>query len=163
MKLNKILVALLIAGMLACSFSAVFAEDGTLEDGTAYTIPDTYSVLKSEKGIVTLATEDQSKVVTVTDVNVVSAEEGKQAQIDTGAEFVSEDKVTINGVEVTEQKFTKDGLNLYGYLFNVNDVAFSITAVNNDADWNVEDAANPVNVVITSLTGTGDAADAESE
>ena len=154
MKMKKILITLLIVGMLTCGLTAVFAEDGTLDDGTKFTIPEGYTVLKSEDGILTLTTDDQSHVVTVSNVNIGSAEDGKQAQIDGGAEFQTEATKTINGVEVTEQNFVKNGLNLHAYLYKVGDVNFLTTAVNTDSEWNVEDTSNPVNVIITSLTGS---------
>ncbi len=152
MRLNKILIALLIAGMLTCSFSAVFAEDGTLSDGTTVPIPEGYSILDTGSGIFTLATEDQQTVITVIPDATADADQAKETQVAGGAEFVSQETIQINGVDVIEQKFTKESLNLSGYLFTYNDKNYVVTFTST-GDNDATDAANPVNIIITSLTG----------
>ena len=80
MKFNRILVALLIVGMLSCGLSAVFAEDGTLPDGTTVTIPEGYKVLNNENGLFTLVTEDQKNVIGVlTNDEPANIEEAKRS------------------------------------------------------------------------------------
>lgn len=153
MKLNKILVALLIVGMLSCGLSAVFAEDGTLADGTTVPIPEGFSVLDTGSGIFTLTTEDQQNVITVMDEGVTTdAEQAKQGQIDGGAEFIDDNTVTIGDTEVIAQHFTKGGFNLYGYLFSVGDKNYVVTYTSPD-EMDVEDTSSPVNQIITSLVG----------
>ena len=154
MKLNKILVALLIVGMLSCGLSAVFAEDGTLADGTAVPIPDGFSVLDTGSGIFTLVTEDQQNVITVMDEDVTTdAEKAKQDQVENGAEFIDDKTVTIGDTEVIAQHFTKSGFNFYGYLFKAGDKDYIVTYTSPD-EIDVEDASTPVNQIISSLVGT---------
>ena len=154
MKFNKILVTLLILGMLTCGISAVFAEDGTLADGTTVPIPEGFSVLDTGSGIFTLATEDQQTVIAVMDEDVTSdAEQAKESQVANGAEFIADKTVTIGDTEVIEQHFTKSGLNLYGYLFKAGDKDFIVTYTST-GEMNVEDASSPVNQIITSLVGS---------
>ncbi|MBE6486513.1 MAG: DUF1795 domain-containing protein [Methanosphaera stadtmanae] len=154
MKLNKILVALLIVGMLSCGLSAVFAEEGTLSDGTKVTIPDGFSVLDTGSGIFTLVTEDQQNVITVMDEDVTTdAEKAKQDQVENGAEFIDDKTVTIGDTEVIAQHFTKSGFNFYGYLFKAGDKDYIVTYTSPD-EIDVEDASTPVNQIISSLVGT---------
>lgn len=154
MKLNKILVTLLIVGMLSCGLSAVFAEDGTLTDGTTVTIPEGFSVLDTGSGIFTLTTEDKQNVITVMDQDITNdAEQAKQAQVENGAEFIDDKTVTIGDTEVIAQHFTKDNFNFYGYLFKVGDKDYIVTYTSPD-EIDVEDASTPVNQIISSLVGT---------
>ncbi|RAP47764.1 MAG: hypothetical protein BZ135_01410 [Methanosphaera sp. rholeuAM6] len=153
MKFNKIVVTLLILGMLSCGFTAVFAEQGTLADGTAVEIPEGYSLLDTGSGLFTLSTDDQESIILVMYENVTTdTEKAKESQVSDGAEFISEQTVQINGVDVIEQKFSKDGYSLGAYIFTYNDVNYVVTFTTK-GDVDASDAASPINVVITSLTG----------
>jgi len=159
MKLNKILVALLIVGMLSCGLSAVFAEDGTLSDGTVVAIPDGYSVLPNENGLFTLVTEDQKNVIAVlTNENPTDIEQAKQGQIDAGAEFIDDKTVSIGDTEVIVQHFSKGGFNLYGNIFSVGNKNYVVTYTSPD-EVDVSDASTPVNQVISSLIGDSESSE----
>jgi len=153
MKLNKILVALLIVGMLSCGLSAVFAEEGTLSDGTKVTIPDGYSVLATDNGLFTLVTEDQKNVIAVlTNDEPTDIEKAKEGQIESGAEFLENNTVTIGNTDVIVQHFSKDGFNIYGNIFTVGDKNYVVTFTSPD-EVDVSDASTPINQVISSLIG----------
>lgn len=153
MNLNKIFVTLLIVGMLSCGLSAVFAEDGTLPDGTAVAIPDGYSRLPNENGLFTLITEDQKNVIAVlTNDAPTDVEQAKQGQIANGAEFLDDKTVTIGDTQVIVQHFSKDGFNLYGNIFSVGDKNYVVTYTSPD-EVDVSDASTPINQVISSLVG----------
>lgn len=154
MKFNRILVALLIVGMLSCGLSAVFAEDGTLPDGTTVAIPDGYSVLANENGLFTLVTEDQKNVIAVlTNDEPTNVEEAKKGQMESGAEFIDDKTVKIGDTDVVVQHFSKDGFNLYGNIFSVGNKNYVVTYTSPD-EVDVSDASTPVNQVITSLIGS---------
>jgi hypothetical protein len=153
MKFNKLLITLLIVGMLSCCLTAVFAEEGTLPDGTTVSIPDGFSVLETDTGLFTLVTEDQKSVIGIQNQEIITdLEKAKQAQIENGATFVSDQSVDIAGIEVAEQKFTKQGLNMAGYLFTINDTQYVITYTTPD-ETDINDESNPVREIITGLAG----------
>ena len=154
MKFNRLLVALLIVGMLSCGLSAVFAEDGTLPDGTTVTIPEGYKVLNNENGLFTLVTEDQKNVIAVlTNDEPTNVEEAKKGQMESGAEFIDDKTVKIGDTDVVVQHFSKDGFNLYGNIFSVGNKNYVVTYTSPD-EVDVSDASTPVNQVITSLIGS---------
>lgn len=152
MKINKILIMLLIMGMLTCGLTAVFAQEGTLPDGTKIPVPEGYEVKEFDKGPFFLVSDDQNEVITISNDNPDNdPEAGKQNQIKNGATFESEKTININGVDVIEQRFNKDGFTVLGYIFSVGDKNYVIVATTQNADWNAEDTSNPVNIILTSL------------
>lgn len=152
MKMNKIIVTLLIVGMLTCGLTAVFAQDGTLPDGTTIPIPEGFQVKEVNNGPFFLVSDDQSEVITISNENTVNdPEAGKQNQIKNGANFESQQNIEINGVQIIEQKFTKEGFTIIGYIFSVGNKNYVITVTTQNAQWNAEDSANPVNIIISSL------------
>lgn len=122
---------------------------GTLDDGTSILIPEGFSKVEGND-VFTIATEDQTNVIVVTDGGAIDPEQGKQNQIDNGAEFVADSTVDIASVEVTVQQFTTQGLNLYGYLFTIDGNCFAITQTSTE-EQDVTDSSNPVNQIITNL------------
>ena len=152
MKMKKIMLTLMIVGMLTCTLTAAFAEDGTLPDGTTIPVPEGYQVKEFDKGPFFLVSDDENEVITISNENQVNdPEEGKQNQIKNGANFESEQGIDIDGVQIIEQKFTKDGFIIYGYLFSVDDKNYVITVTTNNTQWNADDASNPVHIIISSL------------
>lgn len=69
-----------------------------------------------------------------------------------GYTFKSQKDVSGFGdIKVFEQSYDKDGMPIYGYVCEVNNIPYIVCAANTPSDWDVSDNSNPVNILIKSI------------
>lgn len=151
MKLNsKILVTLLFCVVAAVTIGIVAAEDVTLPDGATYVVPDGFEVQTDDDGNTALVKDNLA--IIVLDSDAKSPEDAKKTLESKGYTFKSQKDVSGFGdIKVFEQSYDKDGMPIYGYVCEVNNIQYIVCAANTPSDWDVSDNSNPVNILIKSI------------
>lgn len=81
-----------------------------------------------------------------------SPEDAKKTLESKGYTFKSQKDVSGFGdIKVFEQSYDKDGMPIYGYVCEVNNIQYIVCAANTPSDWDVSDNSNPVNILIKSI------------
>ncbi|MDD2644068.1 MAG: hypothetical protein PHC65_05245 [Methanobacteriaceae archaeon] len=149
--LKNYISLILLVGVIAVAGSCVvFAADATLDDGSTFTLPTGFTVnSSSESNMVSISNEADGIFISVgSDAVKVT----KDTWADKGFTFKTEKNITLNGATTTEEQYDNSGVPFYVYYVTKEDTKYTIiVAMEDNADWNVQDTANPVNSIVKTL------------
>lgn len=154
MKLKTILV--LMALVLVAGVGIVAAEEATVEPYT-FTIPDDYTVATSDDTTLAMQKDEYNAISFATGVSD-DLEAAKQSFIDQGKNFIEEDNLEYEGMDIVLQAFSTDvggtTLYVYNYVMLSADGNFVVTVTTDDADFDsdLNSDDNPAKVIFDTIT-----------
>jgi hypothetical protein len=154
MKFSKTFL-LLITLVFVASVGMAVAEDTTVTPYT-FTIPDDYTIATADDTSCAMQKDEFNAISFATGVGD-DLEAAKQAFIDQGKTFISEESMQYNGLDITLQAFSVDvngnTLYCYNYVALTESGNFVVTVTTDDAnfDTDLNSDSNPAKVIFDSL------------
>lgn len=145
---TKTLIVLLLMILTLFSVTSINAESIIVGD-TTFTMPEGYILDEDDGDQVVI--KDNTTAITVYNGPIESTETAKQNRINAGYKLLGERTYDVDGVEVNQQNYNKDGINSWVYTFKKNYNTYIIT-FNLDENATIpEYEDNPVTEIINTL------------
>jgi hypothetical protein len=145
-----------MALVLVAGVGIVAAEEATVEPYT-FTIPDDYTVATSDDTTLAMQKDEYNAISFATGVSD-DLEAAKQSFIDQGKNFIEEDNLEYEGMDIVLQAFSTDvggtTLYVYNYVMLSADGNFVVTVTTDDADFDsdLNSDDNPAKVIFDTIT-----------
>ena len=150
MRIKSIFVILVML-ILACSITAIAAEDANVGDYT-FEIPDGYSINETDGNQCVLTKDDQHAIVVMIADSVSNSDDVIKNLESKGYELLSEDNYNADGYDVHQQNYEMDDLTVYSYDFKMNDGKYCIiTYTIPSSEQAGEHEDNPITGILDSI------------
>lgn len=150
MKSKSIIFALLVL-ILACSITAISAENAELSEHT-FEIPDGYSILNSTDESIQLTNDKDDAIFVLFSDKIANKDDAQKDLESEGYKFLGEDAYDAVDFNVTQQNFEKDGYTVYSYVFEVSDGEYCVITLTLSSDETApEGNDNPVTGILETL------------
>jgi len=146
----KTIISVLAILILACSITAIAAEDIEYS-GHTFEIPEGYTVYSSNESNLVLTQDDDHIIVVLYSDEISDSEDSIKSLESKGYKFIGEETYDAEGYEVTQQNYEKDPYTALSYSFKI-DGEYCIISYTQPVDETIpEGSDNPITGILKTM------------